>query len=328
VDNRGNVLSENSEGDSLAGLSSTQLAARRNIEQYLSKKAEGLLEKVLGPGQAVVRVAAEINFETVNRMEEKFDPDGQVVRSMTINDENSDATTAGSNGGVPGVATNTGSETNAASASPLNNTHTRKKITNNSYEINKIVSNSMQAAGGLKRVSAAVFVAVRAEGTGAARKVVPRDPQELEKLRRIVQSALGIQSGVDATRNGDITLEEMPFNDQFSLDLTQQLVKDQKQQFWWSVARNSIYPLLACGILIFFWRLFQRTPAETMSAGVPLSHPSGGNGQENPALVGWEQSKEPPVVTVEVLNRLIRENPANMTQALQTWMARSKSNPK
>ncbi len=74
VDNQGNVLSENQENDSVAGLSSNQLTARRNFEQYLAKKAEGMLEKVLGPGQAVVRVSAEINWDTITRTEEKFDP--------------------------------------------------------------------------------------------------------------------------------------------------------------------------------------------------------------------------------------------------------------
>src|SRR5258706_520884 len=88
VDNQGNVLSENQENDSVAGLSGNQLSARRNFEQYLSTKAEGMLEKVLGPGEAVVRVSAEINWDTISRKEEKFDPDGQVARSTTINDEN------------------------------------------------------------------------------------------------------------------------------------------------------------------------------------------------------------------------------------------------
>src|SRR5581483_636287 len=78
VDNLGNVLSENSDNDSLTGLTSTQLAARRNLDQYLGKKAQDMLEKVLGPGQAIVRVSADINYDTVTRSEEKFDPDGQV----------------------------------------------------------------------------------------------------------------------------------------------------------------------------------------------------------------------------------------------------------
>ncbi|HEX4342872.1 MAG TPA: flagellar basal-body MS-ring/collar protein FliF, partial [Verrucomicrobiae bacterium] len=46
VDNLGNVLSENSDNDSLTGLTSNQLGARRNLEQYLSKKAQDMLEKV------------------------------------------------------------------------------------------------------------------------------------------------------------------------------------------------------------------------------------------------------------------------------------------
>jgi len=33
----------------------------------------------------------------------------------------------------------------------------------------------------------------------------------------------------------------------------------------------------------------------------------------------------PGVVTVEVLNRLIKENPANMTQAIRDWMSKGRS---
>ena len=32
------------------------------------------------------------------------------------------------------------------------------------------------------------------------------------------------------------------------------------------------------------------------------------------------------VVTVDVLNQLIRENPANMTQAVRTWLTKPKPN--
>src|SRR6185369_1371914 len=105
IDNQGNVLSENNENDSFAGMTTVQLAARRNLEQYLGKKAEGMLEKVLGPGQAVVRVSAEINWNTVSTTEEKFDPDGQVARSSTINDENTDSSTSTTTG-APGIASN------------------------------------------------------------------------------------------------------------------------------------------------------------------------------------------------------------------------------
>src|SRR5207248_10610305 len=115
---------------------------RRNLEQYLAKKAEGMLEAVLGPGQAVVRVAAEINLDSLTRTEEKFDPDVQVPRTTTLNDESVDSTTSNS-GGVVGVAGNVGG-TNSAAASPLNNSRTKKKVTNSQFEINKVTSNLTQ----------------------------------------------------------------------------------------------------------------------------------------------------------------------------------------
>ena len=38
----------------------------------------------------------------------------------------------------------------------------------------------------------------------------------------------------------------------------------------------------------------------------------------------WQaKPRRPEAVTVKVLNQLIRENPDNITQALNTWMARN-----
>jgi flagellar M-ring protein FliF len=324
VDNMGNVLSQNDDNDSVAGLSNNQLAARRNFEQYLSKKAEGMLEQVLGPGQAVVRVSAEINWDTTTRTEEKYDPDGQVARTTTVNDEDSDTDTITAAGGSPGTEANASANpdnTNAA-AGPVNSSRTRKKVTSNSFEINKITSNIIEAAGGLKRLSTAVFVAQRFEGQGAARKAVPRAPEEVEKLKRIVQGALGIQTAGDSPRQDEIVLEEMPFNDQPVRDLTQQLDQQEKRQVWLDLAQKLIYPALALGVIFAFWRMFQKAKTEEIRLAFPLANgraSGNGNGQGRVALPGKG------VVTVEVLNQLIRENPSNMTQAVRSWLGRAKS---
>ena len=321
VDNQGNVLSENSDNDSVAGLTTTQLTARRNLEQYLAKKAEDILNKVLGPGQSVVRVAAEINFDSLTRTEEKFDPEGQVVRISTVNDENVDSVPGNAGGGVPGVAINAATETNAtATAAPVSNNRTRKKVTNNQYEINKSVSNIMQTPGGLRRLSAAIFVAANVSGAGTNRVVTPRTPEEMQKIRRIVQSALGMQEGGDALRQDVIAVEEMPFNDQPGVEVVQRLEKQQKQQFWWDLARNAVYPLLTLVVLFLFWRAFKRTPVEGIPIGVPVgSFIGGGNGH---ARSDKATEPEPGAVTVESLNKLIRENPTHMTHAVRTWLNR------
>jgi flagellar M-ring protein FliF len=312
VDNQGNVLSENEESDSPAGLSNNQLTARRNFEQYLSKKAQGMLEQVLGAGQAVVRVSTDLNWDTTTRSEVKFDPDGQVAKTTTINDENTETATSAA-GGPPGVTANS-SETNVTAAMPVNKSKTTKKVTNNQYEINKMTSEVVQAPGGIKRLTAAVFIAQHFDGKGKDRKAVPRTQEELEKLRHIVQSALGVDATGDASRKDDIALEEMPFNEQPAMELTQQLDQQEKRQFWFDTALKGIYPALAAAVLFLFWRLWQKTAKDEIPIVLPATN-GNGNGHRKPAQG---------MVTVEVLNQLIRENPANMTQAVRSWLSRGK----
>jgi len=316
VDNLGNVLSENTENDSLTGLSSTQLAARRNLEQYLGKKAQDMLEKVLGPGQALVRVSAEINLDTITKTEEKFDPDGQVIRHQTKDDMNDDSTTTTSSS-PSGVAANVNTDTNNASgASPITKSLNHKSTSTVEYEVGKTTSSTMQSAGGVKRLTAAVTVAARYEGEGKERKLAPRTAPELEKLQRIVTSAVGI----DTTRGDTISLEEMAFNEQFATDVTHQLDQQQKTQFWWDLAKNLAYPALGVIAFVILLGLWKSTPVQEIPLGVPVGRlVNGRNGQGQPA---WNQEPDSTVVTVEVLNRLIKENPGNMTQAIRDWMAK------
>ena len=321
VDNLGNVLSENEQPDSVAGLSNNQLAARRNLEQYLSRKAEGMLEKVLGPGQAVVRVAAEINWDTTTRTEEKYDPDGSVLRSGTINDETTTSTSAESNGGAVGVPSNaTGGDTNNAAA-PMNNSQTKKKVSNNVFDVSRSSSQILQAAGGIRRLSAAIFVSQKVEGTGKDRKAVPRSDEEIQKLKRLVQSSLGIVEG-DALRKDEITLEQLPFNDQPALDLTEKLESDGKRAFYWDIARNGSFALLAVVFLVVFLKLLKKTSGDIPVGAPPVPLDESGN----PIVVG--AAPKPSMVTVDALNALIRENPASVGQAVRSWLTTSNGNVK
>jgi flagellar M-ring protein FliF len=327
VDNLGNVLSETTEQDTVAGLSQTQFEVRKKLEQYLVKKAEGMLEAVLGPGQAVVRVSADMNFDTLTKTEEKYDPEGQVQRSVTATDETTDSTTATPQA-VPGVEANIAGDTNSIAATPQNNNRTRKKVTTQQYEINKITSNMMQAAGSVRQLSAAVFLASKMSGSGTNRIAQPRTKDELDKIKRVVQSALGIQEGF-VRENGhkdEITVEEFPFNDQGATELTQTLQNDQKWQNWMHIAQSAIYPVLGLVMLFMLLRLFKKAPDVDIPIGVPVGEMAS---QQSTTFNGKPGSlRTPPgVVTVDVLNQLIRENPQNMTQAIRGWMTRGQSGP-
>ena len=97
-----------------------------------------------------------------------------------------------------------------------------------------------------------------------------------------MQSALGIADATDAERKDAITLEEMPFNDQPVAELTQQLDKQEKRQYWIEMAQKAIYPALAVIGLFMFWRLWQAASKEEIPIGIPLASQNGnGNGNGN-----------------------------------------------
>jgi len=330
VDNLGNVLSENSDDDSLTGLTSTQLVARRNLEQYLAKKAQDMLDKVLGPGQAIVRVSADINYDTLTRSDVKYDPDGQVIQTQTKDDQNTDSSTTSSTTPV-GIAGNTSTNASQGGPAPINSTQNRNTTSTIEYDISKTTSDMVETAGGIKRLTASVSIAAQVQGTGDARKIVPRTPEELEKLRSVVASAVGI----DTTRGDSIALEELQFNNDFATEVTHDLDQQQKQDFWWDLARNATYPALAIVVFVILLRLLSRTPVQDIPLGVPvgrlMAHNGNGNGNGNGhghgngGKFGDPYDAPPGVVTVEVLNRLIKENPTNMTQAIRDWMNKGRT---
>ena len=57
---------------------------RQQVEDYFAKKVETMLVPVVGANNAIVRVSAEIETEATTTMQEKYDPEGQVVRSQTV----------------------------------------------------------------------------------------------------------------------------------------------------------------------------------------------------------------------------------------------------
>ncbi|MBM3880960.1 MAG: flagellar M-ring protein FliF [Verrucomicrobia bacterium] len=353
VDSRGQLLSANTEPDSVAGLTASQLALRRQLEQYLGQKVESMLETVLGPGRALVRVAADIDFDTSTTMQTVYDPETVVRENVTKDDKND--TLASQLSQPAGAAANTSTNTltntlaGAASSVPLNNVKTSSTTKTMRYEIGQTTTNLVKQPGTIRRLSAAVFVAKRFEGTGSGRKELPLTDKEKESLTKIVRSALGIQDeiGSGVGRRDEITLEEWEFNDQPVLELSLQLEKQQRTQFWLNLARSLLYPLLAGAVLYAFYRALRRMPADSIPIGIPLNElaatgglaaatPRRGNGHGNgncrtsPGSSGvrggdWDADGQDKVVSVEVLNQLIRENPANMTQAVRAWLTRGNS---
>ena len=334
TDNIGNLLTEAFDNDPITGATSSQLKQRREYENYLAKKVESCLAPYVGgPSRVMARVSVDLDYTSLQRKETKFDPESQVKRTETITDERIDNTSSTLTGavGAPGAATNANTDTNSpAGTAPTTKNNTSKKVTQNNYEINEITTTQSQIPGSTKRISAAVFIPIEYTVTGTNRVAVPRSPVEMIKIRSAVRSALGIVTNSVDGRVDELAVEEIAFNDQPAFELTQRLEKSERQRLWIEIARDSVFPLLGVGVLALFWRIFQKTSIDEIPIGIPIGAASGDGGSQMNSFAsglragsaGEPDEVQPFVMTADMMNQLMKENPTNMTHALRTWMTR------
>ena len=91
TDNRGKLLSDEQDPDSMGFTSDRELETRQRWESYYSTQAESMLEPVLGPGNAIVRVSIDFNRDSITRSETIYDTE-QIPRSTTETIEKTEST--------------------------------------------------------------------------------------------------------------------------------------------------------------------------------------------------------------------------------------------
>lgn len=217
--------SPRTEGTAGAG---SQLEAdhAREVAVGLETKARAMLERTLGAGHVAVQVTVDLDPSARERTEEHYEPAKTALRSEQKSVERS-AQEGTSVAGVPGAAANIpgpggapGPQANApqqpgqpappanvAAEEPgANGTLVRQAVTRN-WEVDRVTERTTTGAGKLARLSVAVMVDGKYEGTGADKKFVPRDKQELERLGELVKGAVGFND----VRGDIIKIDSHPF---------------------------------------------------------------------------------------------------------------------
>jgi len=318
VDNRGRVLSEELKQDPTLGNASSQMRYKQQVEDYLSKKVETMLATVIGPGNAVVRVSADIDTESTTQTQEKFDPDGQVVRTQTITEDTSASSETRTNGGATGVSANVPEKTVAAEAAkPVNTNEQNRKNRTPAYEINRTVTNITRTPGTVRNVTASVMIAPRlappAAGAPAGTAPAPqkRTPEELNALRQIVVNALGLKAAPGQDLESIVALQELPFAAEPISQTVETIQSETRMQGWIEVASRWAAVVGAAGALLLFLRLLSKQKPETVPVEVFAMPPD----------IAARQLQNGSAITPEMLNQLIRQKPANIGTALREWVA-------
>lgn len=295
IDQTGKVLSA-AVTDEETGRGETQLGLRKDVEEYLTEKAGSMLDKVLGPGRSIVRVDATLNFEKITRDREIYDPASTVVRSEVRNEENDPST----------GATSENSTTN--------------------YEINRTVEHIVGQTGNIATLSVSVFVDGHYEPTPDGKgepTYKPLTEDELGQLRRIVQTAVGLNS----VRGDQIEVVNMQFR-QMEEPSGESPLTD-----WMSLVTEYGGKVLLLVILAVVAISLRRSLGKLVSGGSPAAVAAGAGASSRGAAGAARVAAATPAETehfdgIPELNDQVMgdirdyaaDNPERVAEVIQSWI--------
>ncbi len=185
IDSRGTVLSA-------VGVGATGTADKQagEYEERVQLAVQTMLDRVVGPGNATVVVAADMNYESAQRLEETFSTPEDAPALTEHTDRESSISADDFAAGVLGpdnIGTPAGEEGSGYAA----------ESTTRNNAINKVTESRTIPSGSINRQS--VSVALNA---AAANNI------DVDNITALVSSA----AGISATRGDEVTVEVVPFN--------------------------------------------------------------------------------------------------------------------
>ncbi|MBD3317199.1 MAG: flagellar M-ring protein FliF [Chitinivibrionales bacterium] len=286
VDFEGRLLSNPFGDDETALVSSRNMELQQNVERYFEKKVEKMMVGVLGPGKAAIQVAADLNFDQVEKTMELYDPESRVIRSEERIDENTRNAPDGD--------------------------HQRERSLTN-YEIDKTVEHIVREVGNVKRMTVSVAVdGRRIIGEDGKDEYVERTAEELANLEEMVKNAVGY----DLARGDRISVANVKFDNDYLRREQRELREQEVWEMRMMIAKYVGLFLIAV-MLILFMRYLARTIAEAMNPPVPQIEPLGPKEEETVEVPDEVRAQNELLERVEMMTR---EEPVNIAAIVRQWL--------
>lgn len=326
IDTSGKLIVRPAE-NGLSQTSSKQFEMQEGVEADLERRVRTMLEEILGPNKATVRVAAQMDFTSVERTEERFDPRG-VIKSEQRTTETQNSSTTAPAVVAAGAASNVPSETAAQPTPGQNTAKTIKEAETVQYDVGKVFERKVFSPWELKRISVAVMVdgssKVVADGKGGERKeYVPRKSEEIEKIKVVVKNAVGF----NASRGDEVEVVEFPF-DTSAMEKERTLMEEgERKAFWYSLATQAGTAIGVLLVLLFVLRPLiralkgRRLPALDVPRPFSISQPgTTALGEGPPQVQALDIVQNDPLR--QGLVELATKQPAVVAQLVRAWMVK------
>jgi len=235
ADSTGAVLSAAGAG-ATSGAGDAQAQAEQDEEARLAAKAQQILDRIAGAGNAVATVRADLNFDKVATTAESYD---YTAGTPAISESTTVEGYTGQNGTVGGVL---GDEATTAATGTGDSTYNKSSTTSNNA-VGKTVTTTDGAVGTIDRLT--VSVAMDSAKAGAV---------DQNQLQALISNAVGL----DVARGDAITVATMAFDQsaatQAAADLEAAAAAEKSAQMWSMIKTGAIALGIALLVLIVWLR--------------------------------------------------------------------------
>jgi len=315
VDSSGSLLSGN-EKEAPMSEGQTMQEYQAKLERGIEQRITGMLEQIVGAGQAVVRVSSNINREFIEQNSTRYNPDEQVLRSQkSIQEKHSSSGSTATPAGVPGMASNTPganpavtADGSVASPSVARDQADRSESLNN-YEISSTQEHRIVPFGSIKKLSVAVIVGgTYSTSEDGKQTFTPRSKAELANIRQLVERAMGY----DENREDALEVQSMPLMDISSHADSEALKSSEDKTFYMQIARYSIAALALLLLALFVLRPLakrmqaseENTPQNPLKS---LAEPHQMSPEAYQRLANMEQVRQSVTQEPDRANKVLRE---------------------
>jgi flagellar M-ring protein FliF len=342
VDQNGRLLSAGGTGE--RGLDGDQQRRLHEIEQRAVERILSLLSPMVGTGNVLAQVSAELDFSQREETSEVYRPNQGIeqaaIRSRQTSSSNQSSQPTAN--GVPGALSNQPAATPTAPIvqAPNNNARpagaaTQTAATPSSsapstgqsrhddtvnYELDRTISHVKLPTGTLRRLSVAVILNYRADGAGVMQ---PLPPEELRKIENLVREAVGY----NAARGDTLSVANSPFAD---------IPSDAPPPIWrdpsYLELAKTLLNYLALAVIVWLgWRLVLRpilgqrnaqpaSPAAQAGHDAQLSQRQSNAQQQAQQQAQRAQEKSNYDSNLNTARELAQKDPRAVAMIVRSWM--------
>jgi flagellar M-ring protein FliF len=181
------------------------------MENRLTEKLVSTLAPLVGREGLRASVTVENDLASSESTQETYDPNGSVVLTSQVSQDQSSESDPQGIPGTPSNAPDSSAKGTAAAAADSTPEETGQRSESKTFAVSKAVRHVVQPSGAIKKIAAAVLVddavETKSEGGANTESRRKRSPEEMKQIEELAKAAIGF----DSARGDHLSVQNISF---------------------------------------------------------------------------------------------------------------------